>query len=158
MAAADLTAARLRELLHYDPETGLFTWLTGPRAWRPAGCRQAIGYIVIRLDRTLYYGHRLAWLHTFGTWPLHTLDHIDGIKANNRIANLRDVPHAVNSCNHHKGQGRAKLLGAAWNCRTKNWRGVITRNDKQIHLGTFPDPEGAHQAYLAARKVFDQKR
>lgn len=158
MASANLTAARLRELLHYDPDTGLFTWRhTRPKApaGAVAGSRQRIGYTVIRIDGHLHYAHRLAWLHTTGAWPAASIDHVDGDKGNNRWANLRDVAHAVNCANQHRAQGAAGMLGAVWNSRTQNWRGVITRDDKQIHLGTFATAAEANAAYLAARDDLD---
>lgn len=157
MAAADLTAARLRELLHYDPETGVFTWReTGPgrhtsRAGR-AGATASIGYIVIRVGGTLLYAHRLAWLYVTGEWPAVTIDHIDGDKGNNRFSNLRDVQHRVNAANHHKAQGSAGLLGAVKNSRQPNWRAIITVGGKQKHIGTFDSPEAAHEAYMAERR------
>lgn len=155
MAANDLTAARLRELLHYDWTTGAFIWRIrrGPNLpGAPAGAWQRIGYLVIRLDGALYYGHRLAFLYVTGVWPQNTVDHIDGDKGNNRWSNLRDVPHVTNCANQHKAQGSAGLLGAVRNRRTKNWRAIITRGDKQVHLGTFPTAQDAHEAYLAERR------
>ena len=105
MAEASLTAARLRELLHYNPDDGLFRWrVAGPKrvVGAPAGSRQRIGYIVIRVDGRLHYAHRLAWLHTTGAWPAASIDHIDGDKGNNRWVNLRlvIVTHVVNSSSY----------------------------------------------------------
>lgn len=155
MAASNLTAARLRELLDYDPETGAFTWRV-PRQHRPAGLpagtKTRIGYLVIRVDGHVHNAHRLAWLHMTGEFPAATIDHMDGDKSNNRWVNLRDVPQRVNSQNHRKAQGSAGLLGACWNKRTKNWRAVITVDDKQVHVGTFPTPELAHAAYVDAKR------
>lgn len=154
MAAADLTAARLRELLTYDAEDGSLRW----RATRPkapagavAGSRQRIGYVVIRLDGTLHYAHRLAWLYVTGRWPANSVDHIDGDKGNNRWQNLRDVPHQKNCQNQHRAQGEAGMLGAVKNTRSGCWRAVITINGKQRHIGTFQNPDAAHAAYLKAR-------
>lgn len=158
MAAAILTAVRLRELLHYDPESGVFTWRVarGPiKAGNVAGALQRIGYRVIRLDLELHYAHRLAWLYITDGWPAAEVDHIDGDKGNNRWSNLRDVAHKANCANQHVAQGSAGLLGAAWNKRSKNWRAIVTRDDKQIHIGTFPTPGAAHVAYLQARQVLD---
>lgn len=156
MAVNDLTAARLRELLSYDPETGLFRWKINQRPERakdPAGTiNKRLGYVVIQVGGKLRYAHRLAWLYCTGAWPAGSIDHINGDKADNRRANLRDVSHAVNCANQHRAQGRAGMLGAVWTERTKNWRGVITRDDKQVHLGYFATPEEAHAAYLEAKR------
>lgn len=158
MAKNDLTAVRLHELLAYEPQTGAFTWqFSRPKApaGAAAGARQKIGYTVIRVDGRLYYAHRLAWLHMTGEWPAATVDHIDGDKTNNRWLNLRDVEHVVNCANQHRAQGSSGMLGAAWSSRTKNWRGIITRGDKQFHLGTFATSAEANAAYLAAHAELD---
>lgn len=155
MATADLTAERLRSILDYTPDDGCFRWREpGPKriVGAVAGSRQRIGYVVIRVGGTLYYAHRLAWLHVKGQWPSESVDHIDGDKSNNRWRNLRDVPHQKNCQNQHRAQGSSNLLGAVRNSRSHCWRAIITVNGKQRHIGTFSNPEAAHAAYLRARE------
>ena len=87
MAKTDLTAERLREVLHYNPETGVFTRLKTEKNWRSgdiAGGFRA-GYIQIRVDGAKYSAHRLAWLYAYGVNPIDEIDHIDGNKSNNSI-------------------------------------------------------------------------
>jgi hypothetical protein len=104
MAKQDhLTAERVRELLLYDPETGLFTWriAVGDRyqAGTPAGSFTHKGYRSIYIGGFNYPAHRLAWLYVTGQWPTKDIDHIDQDKANNRFANLRDVSRSANMQN-----------------------------------------------------------
>ena len=99
-----LTQARLKELLHYDPETGAFTWrvdrTNGRRAGDLAGSTRE-GHITIGVEGTQYYAHRLAVLYMTGKWPkagMH-VDHINRQKADNRWCNLRVVSHSKNMRN-----------------------------------------------------------
>lgn len=105
MADIDLTAARLRQLLRYDPTTGAFVRLQDSFAGEfgnvkmasagdIAGCLMANGYIAISVDGTAYLGHRLAWLHETGAWPEDLIDHRDGVRSNNRWLNLRPATQA----------------------------------------------------------------
>lgn len=159
MAEPILSAARLRELLHYDPETGAFTRLKTAGSVAPAGsspgCINKSGYLVIRLDYRLYYAHRLAWLYVHGEWPTDQIDHINGIKADNRLHNLRNVTAQANVQNvrgpavHNKSSG---LLGATWSARTKKWHAQIGVDMKHINLGKYATAEEAHQAYLTAKR------
>ena len=100
-----LTAARLRELLDYDPATGAFTWRKnlkgGMRNGDVAGCIGDRGdggtYRRIRVDGVLYYSHRLVWLYVYGEWPTRQIDHKDG--NSDRLANLRHSNQAQNVAN-----------------------------------------------------------
>lgn len=96
-----ITQARLKELLSYDPATGVFIWKVTRngkmKVGLPAGSiDREDGYVEICLDRRDYKAHRLAWLYVTGAWPVYGIDHIDRDKTNNRFINLRDVPHSVN--------------------------------------------------------------
>ena len=99
-----LTGERLRELLTYDPESGCFTWRT--RGNRPvrvgavAGClNHETGYWRIKLDYRSYFAHRLVWLYVYGRWPRAEIDHINGIRSDNRLANLREASSSQNKIN-----------------------------------------------------------
>ena len=106
MTTQILTQAKLKELLDYNPDTGDFTnkAFRGLRAipGEIAGNLNTRGYIDISIGRRKYKAHRLAWLYTYGTWPINNLDHINRSKIDNRIVNLRDVTQAQNGQNKTK--------------------------------------------------------
>lgn len=155
-----LTACRLRELLSYDPETGVFTWnLRRGKAQKGqlAGCIGGKGYVVIGMDYTLHSCHRLAWLYMTGEWPQFEVDHINGVRADNRWVNLRDVSRQVNSQNQRQAtaQNRSSgVLGVGFDARYKKpWRASICVEGKSKHLGHHASAEIAHHAYIEAKRV-----
>lgn len=158
---SSITLARVREALDYDSETGALTWRIkvgrGRCVRRPrdaAGSLSAKGYTRICIDGVSYYGHRLAWLHMKGEWPSASIDHINGIKTDNRIANLRDVPHLVNCENQRRAKSNNKcgVMGAEWFARTGRWRAQIGVGGRPRHLGYFDTAEEAHVAYVTAKR------
>lgn len=148
--------ARLKAALDYDEHTGLFTWVkprVGIKAGTKAGSRHNCGYVAICIDGRDYLAHRLAWFWHYGTWPIYLIDHIDGNRANNAIANLRDVPRIFNAHNVRRANRDSKtgFLGV-----TKIKRGFeaqIATRGVHYHLGVFKTPEQAHEAYIAAKRV-----
>lgn len=154
----ELTAARLRELLHYDPETGIFTWLVHRqrhRAGNVAGSPHSAGYVEIGVDGESYLAHRLAWLYVHGAWPAGDVDHRNGVRRDNRIVNLRDVSKVVNLQNRQgaASNNRARLLGVSRSAAKRpSWFARILVDGRQKHLGSFGTPEAAHAAYLAAKR------
>jgi hypothetical protein len=154
-----LTQGRLKELLDYCPDTGVFKWkvANGRRihVGDVAGSTRRNGYLVIGVDGRIYRAHRLAWFYVKGQWPEHYIDHINGVVDDNRLANLRDVIHSVNSENQKIAPTSNKSCGVLGVSREKNhrrWRAVITTGRKQIHIGYFDSVEEAHNAYLAAKR------
>lgn len=154
MATVDLTAQRLREALEYDPETGLFVWKIRTRGAKLGAIAGATAgrYIVIRLDKRLYYAHRLAWLHVYGEWPKALVDHMNGSGTDNRINNLRHADKRTNAENQKRGYGRTGLLGVTAGRTPETWRAQITVSGRTKWLGTYDTPEAAHQAYLTAKR------
>lgn len=151
-----LTTERLRQLLHYEPETGAFTWLarTAQRVQigDVAGSKNSDGYLVIAINRIRYKAHRLAWLYMHGVFPANHIDHIDGNPSNNRITNLRDVTRGVNMQNQRKARTNNKLGILGVICNRKSFRAEIMVDGNVRRLGTFKTPELAHQAYLDAKR------
>jgi hypothetical protein len=153
------THERLKELADYDPETGVFTWRASrPRARKGAiaGTKRPDGYWAIAIDCKLCYAHRLAWLYMTGKWPTADIDHINGNKSDNRIANLRQATRSQNKANtpppRHNTSG---LKGVSLEGR--RWKAQIERDGKKCHLGLFDTPEEAYAAYCkAAREHFGE--
>ena len=156
----EVTADRLRELLDYDPATGVFRWRKrrGVKAGSVAGC-ESNGHWVIRVDGVLYQAHRLAWLYHYGKWPNGLLDHRDLDGLNNRILNLRAATQSQNCANvKTRKHNMSGLKGVERVCGyTDRWQARITLSGKRRYLGCFNSPEAAHQAYLkAAKELFGE--
>lgn len=160
MKKAAVTEKRLRELLHYDPETGIFTRIVG-KGGKPSGSvsgkKTLGGYWQIKVDHISYRAHRLAWLYVYGKWPANMIDHIDGNPLNNSISNLRDVTRSVNVQNVKRARANNKLglLGVSRN-RNKFQAAIKTEDGKRHYLGTYQTPELAHEAYLSAKRKLHQ--
>jgi hypothetical protein len=159
MAKADLTAQRLRTLLSYDRETGVFRWTvrTSNRIsiGDVAGNPLATGYLQICIDGHTHTAHRLAWLYVHGVWPSGQIDHLDGVRTNNAIGNLRDVPAKINRQNLRLPRSDNKsssYLGVTFSKRRQRWIAQIFVDGKHIHIGQFLDEQSAAVAYVAAKR------
>lgn len=148
-----LTVSRLKELLHYAPDSGVFTWKISrsrtAKAGQVAGCLSSTGYRMIAIDRRSYKESRLAWFYTHEKWPPHFLDHRNGNPADNRIANLREATNGQNkAC---AGPQRNNALGIKGVSRDhRGYRAQIRKNGKKIYLGYFATPAEASAAYQRA--------
>lgn len=165
----DLTAERLRAVLQYDPETGIFLWKDRPRsdfkrsqgygAWRQrclgkeAGSSSGHGYRRISIDCVEYFAHRLAWLYVHGIWPSQHIDHINGDGCDNRIANLRDVSNTDNHRNTRLTKTNSSGVLGVRHTPYGTFSATIWENAKIIHLGSFKTKEEA----IAARKAAEQR-
>lgn len=152
-----LTAGRLRELLHYDLETGIFTWRICLNSRVPVGTivlgRRADGYVRIQIDGKRYLAHRLAWLHVTGAWPRAHIDHINCDPSDNRFSNLREATDAENGRNRgYNINNTSGFKGVSYNKRARKYVASIKVDGKQKHLGTFYTAEAAHEAYCAAAR------
>jgi hypothetical protein len=162
MAKADLTAQRLRELLHYDPETGVFTWRAPlgkkTKPGQVAGTLHAAGFVSIGVGGFSYKAHRLAWLHVYGEWPTNVIDHIDGRPANNCIRNLRDVSMLVNMQNLRRARSDSKsgVQGVALHPETGKWRPRLRLGGRNISLGLYETIGEAQTAYLEAKRLLHE--
>ena len=155
--------AKLKELLDYNPETGDFHWRCKPKSGRVsvgdrAGSRHNRGYIQVRVDGGHYLAHRLAWLYVYGAIPASLVDHINGNRADNRIANLRLATPSENQQNRrqaHKNSATGYLgVGYVRTRQTRPWIARIKVNGKEKKLGFFSTPERASAAYMAAKREF----
>jgi hypothetical protein len=150
-----LTAERLRELLHYDPETGVWTWRKLPikNQLKPggrAGTADSGGYVQIRIDGPKYGAARLAWLYMRGCWPEAEIDHKDGNRSNNRWSNLREASHSENQWNMSRRRDNTSgFKGVNWHKGERKWHARIMLHGRHIHLGSFDSAEVAYEAYKA---------
>lgn len=153
-------STRLRELLNYDPDTGIFTRRIGVRgfaAGSTVGSLQPTGYVYCNVAGHRCYAHRLAWCYVYGDWPEGELDHINGMRSDNRIANLRLVTRSGNMLNKHRprADNKSGYLGVV--AHKDRWRADLTVNGAQQYLGLFDTPEEAHAAYVAAKELLSLK-
>jgi hypothetical protein len=154
-----LTQQELMTILNYDPNTGLFRWKyqigNGKRIPNAiAGSKKKDGYIYIGVNGKVYKAHRLAWLYVTGSWPSNTIDHINGIKDDNRFNNLRDIEHRFNVQNISVPKNNTTgYTGVSWHKASQKWLAKIRINHKAIHLGIFDNINDA----IAARKTAEQQ-
>ena len=155
MQTETITQERLKTLVNYDPITGSFTWNQKRRKCKlgaKVGCVAKNGYILIRIDDRLYTAHRLAWFYMTGSFPPEQIDHINGNRADNRFANLRQATNAENAQNRRRKDNKSGYTGV----RKENskWLAEIKINYKPMRIGLFATPEEARAAYLEAKHKF----
>lgn len=154
----EITQSFIRSVLHYNPDTGVFTWIAKSNPHVPtrvigstAGSVNKSGRMQIRFFGRSYQAHRLAWLYVHGSMPDQDIDHINRVPTDNRIANLRLVTHAENCQNRFlRSDNQAKLQGVDFQKRDSLWRSRISVDGKTIYLGLFRTKEEAHAAYQRA--------
>lgn len=141
----------------FDADNGQFIWKDASRKGvkgAHAGHTDKAGYTRIRLCGRYFMAHRLVWLLKTGVMPSKQIDHINGIRSDNKPLNLREVAPATNSENQRKAHWHSQtgLLGASPSY--KSWKAQIKINGKNFHLGMFDSPMEAHQAYVNAKRQF----
>ena len=158
-----VSVEKLKELFDYDADSGELVWkqrdrakFTSARIWnswntryagKKAGTSDSYGYIQVGMAGRLHLVHRCVWAIVTGKFPENEIDHIDGNRSNNRIANLREATHAQNSKNQGVRRNNASgYKGISLHKKTGKYRAQIGR----IHLGTFTSPQEAHAAYCEA--------
>lgn len=161
MLSEELTRERLRELLGYDPESGIFVWRAHRRNGRngtKAGRVTRKGYVRITVDGKSYAAHRLAWLYTNGVLPDMQIDHINGVRADNRLQNLRLATQTQQNMNRAPNKNKT-TKGITWHARRNRWQAQIMLGGKNHYLGLYSSPEMAREAYdAAAKKMFGEFR
>lgn len=156
---SNLTQAHVKELLHYDPDTGVFTWikkltpLSRILIGSIAGSINGNGYRHICIQGKTYKAHRLAWLYVFGKFPNNLLDHINRNRSDNRLRNLREVGYSENNQNHEiSKRNTSGITGVYWYKPSQKWCAKISSNNKLKHIGYFATIEEAIAARKAAEK------
>jgi AP2 domain. len=160
-----LTLERLKELLHYNADTGAFTRIKigtpGNQRFvnQIAGSREVKGYQQIKVDgKKTYKAHRLAWFYMTGKWPDGQIDHINGDKSDNRFSNLRQATPGQNQQNRLSPRTNTSGYKGIYKLpRKRPWRAFIHHNGKQIYLGCFYTREEAAHAYVNAAKTYHRE-
>jgi hypothetical protein len=154
---------QVQSILDYDQNSGVFYWRinsgTNKTIGKPAGCTNGSGYKQIPIQGRLYLAHRLAWLISTGEDPSNLLvDHINGIKTDNRFCNLRLATNSLNSCNRKlSARNTSGYKGVSYSKTKQKWRADVRINGKQTVIGYFDTPELAHMAYCkAAAELFGE--
>jgi len=146
-----LTRERLVELLHYNSITGIFTWQKSrgrASALSPAGTEDNLGYIRLRVDGKKYRAHRLAFLYMEGEFPPEDVDHINGIRHDNRWSNLRACSRTENMYNTSAHRDSAVgVKGVSWDKWSGKYTARISINGRLTNLGRFPSLDEAKKAY-----------
>lgn len=144
-----LTADVLRRTFEYDPHTGAITRILKTGRRKPVSSVSWSGYILACVEGVVHMGHRLAWCLHYGRWPVGEIDHINGVRSDNRISNLRECSHRQNTQNQPaRKSSRSGIRGVS--PRRKRWRAQINEGRRNIHLGTFDTFEEARAVFQAA--------
>lgn len=154
-ARSGLSHTHLREILHYDPETGVFTWrVARGRGIEPGDIAGTLsyGYREIRIapHKNRFRAARLAWFYMTGEWPPEVVDHINLNRADDAWANLRLATHSQNHANTRHRRDNIAALKGVYRIADSLWRAQITIKRKTRNLGHFSTPEAASAAYSAA--------
>lgn len=162
-----LTVEKLKSVLNYDPETGVFTWKPGARrigrgraddpvvagSTTTATCGKS--YVHISIDGKRYYAHRLVVLWFTGSLPKNQVDHIDGNGLNNRVENVREVNSVDNNRNRRRGKrNKSGVVGVQWHVGCRRWIANISVNSKLVHIGYFKRFDDAVAARKSAERRF----
>lgn len=151
----------LRQLFHYDPESGVVSWKAAQcrgriKAGTAAGCVKDAGYIRIQFKGESFLAHRVAWAVHFGEWPDGFIDHINRDRGDNRISNLRVATHAENARNRPAASHNKTGLKGVQEHRGK-FRARIVCDGERVSVGTFETAEEAHSAYASAAKAMHKE-
>lgn len=149
--------SRLKDVLSYDCNTGIFTWVIPPKGHprlfgRAAGCIST-GYSLIKIDNQKYKSHRLAWLYFYGEEPAGDIDHINGNRLDNSISNLRIATNPQNQANRSRNKNKSLPKGVR-KIGYGMFQARISFNRKQISLGAYKTVEDAEAAYFSASKKY----
>ena len=167
----------IRQLMSYDPETGKLFWKERGAEWFTANRRHTAdiqagswnkkyagkeaftpinsrGYHTGTVLGKMLMAHRIAWAIVHGRWPEHFLDHINRVRTDNRLANLREATNAENLRNSDVPMGESGVRGVRFDRRYGRWQARITVHGKQKHLGYYNTPEAAAAAYAEGARRY----
>ena len=155
-----LTQDLVRHLFEYDASRGVLIRKVqcGKRGkiGTIAGSKTQKGYFSVQIDGKPYFVHRVIFLYVRGRNPEEVIDHINGIKGDNRIENLREITQSEN--NHNRRQpsvsNKSGYLGVCWSKAVKKWHAKIRLNNIVTHLGYFDDPKLAHATHTQTPWTF----
>lgn len=150
----ELTQERIKEFLNYDQDTGIFTWRIGRGgvcSGKTSGYLGPGGYVYIKINGKSYLSHRLVWLYVHGYFPENQIDHIDRVKHNNSIANLREASRSCNMRNTDlQDNNTSGVKGVYFHSASGKWKVQVMVNRKSIHLGYYADKIDAAKARYSA--------
>ncbi len=146
-----LTGSELETLFSYIPETGEFIRKTAIGGFYPgtiAGSKNDQGYVKLRIHGHNISAHRLAWVWMSGKWPANEIDHINGVRDDNRIENLREAT-VTEQCRNVKkySNNTSGYKGVNWSPQFKRWEARIRINGRLHLIGRFKDVGLAAEAY-----------
>lgn len=168
----EIEPSLLAEIVDYDPETGILLWKVRPREhfasdrafgrWRTMMAGQPAfaqpdpsGYLAGQLAKQTYRAHRVAWALSSGEWPQGQIDHINGIKTDNRASNLRVVSNQENTRNAKKPRTNTSgYVGVYWFAPRKRWRAAIGLSGKVKTIGYYDTKEEAAAARKEAERQY----
>lgn len=150
--------SEIKEAVSYDEETGVFRW-SSPRCkiqvGSAAGFKRSDGYIHIKINGRSYLGHILAWIYVYGVMPTGEIDHINHIRSDNRIKNLRDVSPTENAKNKKRYKNNSTgHTGVFLKKDSGKYTANINANGVLKHLGTFKTKDEAVAVRVAAEKIY----
>lgn len=161
----------IRKVVQYEPESGIFKWTKRDASLFKGGKSQADswnnrfagksafstkrdGYLCASIFNVSYSAHRVAWAISHGYWPIQEIDHINGDRSDNRLANLRlaDRSEQRRNCSVSK-RNKSGIIGVCYVAAEKKWKAYISSEGKQINLGLYADFESA----VESRKFHERK-
>ena len=145
-----ITSEEVKHLLNYDPETGIFLW---KRTGKVAGTTSPFGYRIIQINRICYRAHWLAWLITYGVWPVNIIDHRNLNGCDNRLLNLREATNGQNRANSRRNKRKYDLPKGVFPSHGGKFGAQIVSGKVHYYLGVFGTAEEAHTAYLEKAMV-----
>ena len=157
----ELTQATLKQVLKYNPDTGLLTWINAKRgisAGSVAGSLNKSGYVNVQVFGKVYRAHNLAHLYMTGAFPIGLIDHKDCVKNNNIWSNLRQATKSQNAQNATlQKRSKSGVKGVCFDSCNKKWVATISKDNKHFWLGRYKDKDSAVFAVEKARTTLHKE-